>query len=113
MEIEIIRGTTNNLIINIVSETTGENYEPTPGDRVVFALKRQMTDVAYALVKREIVVNDGTAVITLCPEDTISLYCDKYYYDVALESGDNFYNVIPPTPFYIKNNITAKGCSNA
>lgn len=109
-EIEIVRGTTNNFSLSIVDEDTGVHYVPRPGDIAVFGVKKCNTASGLVITKRASISEDGTAFFTICPEDTADLCCDKYLYDIGLESGTDFYNIIPATPFRITNNITFKGC---
>ena len=108
--IEIIRGTTNNFRIRI-TDSTGAPYVPAVTDRAIFGIKKNRNDQKLIITKTTKVSEDGTAFFTLCPEDTTDLCCDKYYYDVGLESGADYFNIIPPTPFYISYNVTKKGCA--
>ncbi len=110
MDIEIIRGTSNNIRVTLRNKKTGGIYNPQPGDTAVFGVKKMLNAAGFVLVKRAEVEEDGTALFMLRPEDTAALCCDKYYYDVGLETGDDFYNVIPATPFRITSNITSRGC---
>lgn len=38
--------------------------------------------------------------------------CEKYVYDVALQSGANFFNLIKASPFIISPNVTKRGCAD-
>ena len=109
-KIEIVRGTTNKFKISI-SGGSGAPYNPQDGDVAIFGVKKNKNDPDLIFVKKATISRDGTAVFLLCPEDTCDLRCDKYHYDVGLESGEDFYNIIPPTEFHISPNITAKGCA--
>lgn len=110
MDIEIIRGTSKNIRLSLTDEA-GNNYAPRPGDVAVFGVKRLLSSKELVITKKAEVQEDGTALFTLLPEDTAELCCDKYFYDVGLETGDEFYIVIPATTFRIKNNVTFRGCT--
>lgn len=108
-KIKIVRGTTN--IFNItINDESGAVYELTDGDKIVFGVKRDPDDTEFVLLKTaSFVESEGVYSVTLAPEDTIDLKCVDYFYDVSLQSGDNFFNVIEPSPFTITPNITAPG----
>ena len=111
-KIKIVRGTTN--VFNItINDESGAVYELADGDKIVFGVKRDPDDTEFVLLKMaSFVESDGVYSVTLAPEDTIDLMCIDYYYDVSLQSGSNFFNVIEPSPFVIMPNITARGCAD-
>ena len=108
-KIKIVRGTTN--IFNItINDESGAVYELTGSDKIVFGVKRDPEDTEFVLLKTaDFVESNGVYSVTLTPEDTINLKCVNYSYDVSLQSGANFFNVIEPSPFVIIPNITAPG----
>ena len=108
-EIEVVRGTTFNLTVEITVEGGGA-YVPRDGDFAIFGVKRINKGDALVIKKKCRVQPDGTAFFTLKPEDTICLCCEKYTYDVGLQTGDDFYPVIPESVFRITKNVTYKGC---
>lgn len=109
MEIEIVRGTTNTFRISL-ADSCNNPYVPFPGDKLVFGVKKQPSDTNLLIVKTAEIAQEGWAQVKIKPEDTMGLCCDNYYYDVSLESGEDFYNIIFASRFRISHNITAKGC---
>lgn len=108
-KIEIVRGTTNTFKVSI-KYPDGTQYTPKKSDIAIFGVKKHPGDKDLLIVKKTTLNTDGSAEFTINPEDTINLSCEKYVYDVSLESGSDFYNVIEATPIYISYNITSKGC---
>ena len=110
MDIEIVRGTTNTFVVSIKYED-GTPYTPKPGDFAVFGIKKLSTDGDLLITKKATIQSDGSAEFTILPEDTENLCCAKYVYDISVESGSDFINVIERSVFYISNNVTSKGCA--
>ena len=108
-KIKIVRGTTN--VFNItINDETGTVYKLTGDEKIIFGVKRDPNDTDFALLKSaSFVESDGVYSITLAPEDTANLMSVNYSYDVSLQSGANFFNIIEPSPFVIIPNITAPG----
>lgn len=103
----MIRGTTLNQPIKI------NNYdEPKAGDIFRFGVKKNSGDPNYAILKQQ--KNENASKIEffnlkLTPSDTLKLQPGQYTYEFALQSGDDYYVLIPATPFIIKPNITQYG----
>jgi hypothetical protein len=74
-------------------------------------VKKKHTDTDYVFVKGVKVGKDGVYTVNINPEDTEECDCCRYYYDVAVQSGENFYNVIEASVFDICKNITCWGCA--
>lgn len=105
----IIRGTTQ--VINIsVNNEDGTPYTLTGGEILRFGVKKKPEDSDDLLVvKKELTaanLDDGVYVLTLLPVDTKALPFGSYYYDVGLQSGNNYYNVIECSEFILAYNIT-------
>ena len=108
-KIKIVRGTTNTFIIT-VNDESGAAYQLVGDEKIVFGVKRDPNDAEFALLKTATFAeSDGVYSVTLVPEDTKDLNCINYSYDVSLQSGANFFNIIEPSPFIITPNITAPG----
>lgn len=109
--IEIVRGTTNTFEISIV-DSSGGAYDLASNERVVFGIKRnpELEEEPFFTKTAEI-VGSGLFTIKLCPDDTASLACGKYYYDVSVDDGTDFHNVIEPNLFIITANVTHRGCA--
>ena len=108
-DVEIVRGTTNTFEIT-VTNAFGELYNLGTNEKLLFGVKKEHTDKEYIFVKTVKVGENGVYTVTLHPEDTELCSCCRYYYDVAIQSGDNFFNVIEASIFHIKENITCWGC---
>lgn len=109
--IEIVRGTTNTFEIT-VTDGNGSAYATGSGERIVFGIKRSPADASLLLVKVAQSAGDGRYRVTLKPEDTQGMPFGRYYYDAGLDDGVNFYNIIPASQFFIRKNITSRGCAN-
>jgi hypothetical protein len=108
-KIEIVRGTTNTIQIDVL-DALGHPYTIANGETVVFGVKCKAEDEDLLLVKAAFVEDDGVYHVKLYPEDTAGLECSRYVYDVGLQSGENFYNIIDANPFIIRHEITKRGC---
>lgn len=106
----IIRGTTQ--VVNIsVNDPGGGAYKLTAGEVLRFGVKRKPEDPdSECVIKKELTaenLDDNVYVLTLLPADTRDLPFGSYFYDVGLQSGNNYYNVIECSDFVIGYNITA------
>lgn len=108
-DVEIVRGTTNTFEIT-VTNAFGELYNLGTNEKLLFGVKKHHTDTEYIFVKTVLVGENGVYTVTLHPEDTEMCDCCRYYYDVAIQSGDNFFNIIEASIFHVKKNITCRGC---
>lgn len=109
-KIEIVRCTSNVLQIN-VTDANGAAYTLGDGEAVVFGVKKEATDTDLLIVKTAESVGDGVFLVTLCPDDTEDLAAGRYWYDVGVEKGDNYFNVIELSPFVLVQNVTCRGCA--
>lgn len=108
-DVEIVRGTTNTFQIT-VTNAFGQLYELGANEKLLFGVKKNHTDSTYIFVKTVKVGKNGVYTVTLHPEDTEKCDCCKYFYDVSIQSGDNFFNIIEASCFHVKKNITKWGC---
>lgn len=108
-DVEVVRGTTNTFQIT-VTNANGELYTLGTNEKLLFGVKKNHTDKNYVFVKTVRVGENGVYTVTLHPEDTDLCDCRKYYYDVAIQSGNNFFNIIEASFFHVKKNITCWGC---
>lgn len=108
-DVEIIRGTTNTFEIT-VTNAFGELYNLGSNEKLLFGVKKEHTDTEYIFVKTVRTGENGVYTVTLYPEDTEKCDCCRHYYDVAIQSGDNFYNIIEASSFSVEPNITCWGC---
>lgn len=112
-DVEIVRGTTNVFEITI-KDAYGNPYNLAEGEQLLFGMKKTYADREYVFVKTVKTTattnKDGVYSVIVTPEDTEKCDCCKYHYDVAVQSGEDFYNVIENSVIYIKKNITKWGC---
>lgn len=109
--IHIIRGTTTSIDIALTNESGGA-YLLQSNEILRFGVKVRAEHTDYTLVKELTAADlnsDGTAyTLTLEPEDTEDMEFMRYCYDVGLQSGTDYYNVIPCSDFVVEHNITKR-----
>jgi hypothetical protein len=103
--IELTRGDTAYLNVEITDDTGKAEYAMQPGDTLTLSVKKQYTDAKPCIQK---IITDGK-LFHIEPSDTSGLEFGKYKYDVQLttESGDVF-TVIGPETFEIKAEVTCE-----
>lgn len=94
MNIDMIRGDTLNIQLEIESDTvldlTSDDFQ------ITFSLKRSATDSTYVFQKDKTAVTspaDNVFILRVAPEDTTNLISGFYYYDIQLNIGDDIYTV--------------------
>ena len=107
---EMVRGTNGVFGIEITNPD-GTPFMIIDGQKVVFALKRERTDVNRLVVKTTVnQVEPGVYYLELFPEETLKLEPGMYYYDVSIQWGaSGFFNVIEASEFLLKPNISELG----
>lgn len=102
-EIELTRGDSAWLTVDIANDTTGEAYLMNPEDTLTLSLKKSVYDDDPVLQK----TIKGSNIFNILPTDTANLGFLKYKYDVQLTtaSGDVF-TVIPDNTFHILPEVT-------
>lgn len=109
--IDIVRGTTLPMALE-VTDANGTAYTLASGEKILFGVKKKATDEAAVFIKEAAAADtDGQYTITIDPEDTMDLEPGRYCYDVGLESGGDYYNIIEPSGFNILPNVTKRGDS--
>ena len=107
--ISMIRGTSQNIDI-VLTDTEGNPYLLTGNELLRFGVKKHPNNNAHLLIK-EITKNDsveeGTYTLNLVPSDTENMDLGILFYDVGLQSGEDYYNVIECSEFQLRPNITA------
>lgn len=105
-KIIIVRGTTNSFSVAITDEN-GDNYELESGEVLRFGVKAKPEDPQYIISKEMTEANaDGEYEFTIEVSDTSDLPFKTYSYDIGLQSGEDYYNVIPTSDFVVAKNIT-------
>ena len=109
--IEVVRGTTNTLRLSIKNKGQQGNYVLQAGEIIRFGVKEAPMPTKKYLIKKEIdenFVDNGEYLITLVPDDTSSLEVNKkYWYDIGLQSDENYYRIIECSPFTIIPSVTS------
>lgn len=109
MKLSIVRGTTNTFNI-LIKDPDGNPYFLGDGEVLRFGIKRSPEN-QHIDVEKEVTseaLRNGVYPVKLSPEDTKDLSCCKYCYDVGLQSGDDYYMVIPCSTLEITSNVTKK-----
>lgn len=105
-KITIVRGTTNSFAIAITDEE-GEAYELESGEVLRFGVKKTPNDAQYILTKEFSTADENDEYpFSIVPDDTINLPFGTYYYDIGLQSGSNYFNIIPASDFVVAYNVT-------
>lgn len=101
-------------VFNIaLTDENGQPYVLTGNQKMIFGVKKDFADGNYML-KKEITSadatdNEGEYVLSIAAADTANVAWGKFFYDIGLQDGDNYYNVIEPSRFDIQPNVTKKG----
>lgn len=107
-EISFIRGTTLNLTLAI-NDSDGNVYTLGADEKVNFGVKRSTLDEDYSVfiqLAKDDQASDGSFSIRIGPDTTEKLDVGAYVYDVAVQTSDDYYNVIPPSLFEVLGNVT-------
>lgn len=113
-DIEIVRGTTNTFSIFVTNGEKDENGEYVPyilqaGETLIFGIKKDPRELTPLIKKTVAVGEGGVYTVEFTPDDTADLPFGKYFYDVSVKSGADYFNVIPTSVFDIKKNVTKWG----
>lgn len=107
-DIQMIRGTTK--VFNIsVTDANGSPYILGSGEFLLFGVKAKPEDSGYVVLKAVSSGSDGVYTVNLAPDDTNNLPYNRYVYDVGLQSGNDYHNIIPTSGFAILPNVTKWG----
>lgn len=109
--LEIVRGTTNIFQIEVV-DANGTAYTLAANERIIFGVKKNAEDDELVFQQTADIVGVGLFKVKIDPEKTECLKCGKYSYDVGLESGEEYFNIIEPSTLVILPNVTFRGCAN-
>lgn len=108
--IEIVRGTTNVIEITVL-DGEGNLRNLSSGEAILFGVKERLSDDVYVFVRAATQKTLGTYTVELFKEDTQGREFGRYYYDVGLQSGDDFFNIVEASSFVIAANVTKWGCN--
>lgn len=111
--ISITRGDSAQITLTIRDRVTGKPFVPGADDRLTFTVKRAVTDKEVLITKtldNGIIRQESDCLLLLLPEDTVSLPFGTYRYDVELVLVSGYTDtVIPPSPFIVTGEVTARG----
>ena len=107
-KLESVRGTSNAFKILVVDEN-GNPYTLASGETLVFGIKDKPYKEDAALIKTVSSGTDGIYTVNLEPDDTQFLKYGKWFYDVGLQSGNEYHSIIEPSTFEILANATKWG----
>lgn len=105
--ISIVRGTTLDLQVSIRNKD-GSPYSLGEGEILRFGVSKHAGDKTYLFTK-EMTASDAeeeSYIFTINPADTANLEFGCYAYDVGLQSGNDYYNVIECSDFRVAHNVT-------
>lgn len=104
--ITLIRGTSATFGVSITDEN-GNTYTLEADEVLRFGIKTTPTDSQYIVTKDFTEVDSsGDYVFSLTPADTENLSFGSYWYDIGLQSGEDYWNIIPASAFNIAYNVT-------
>lgn len=104
--VEMVRGTSNSVVVTVYDET-GALYPLKAGEKLIFGVKSNKNNSACCIKK---IITEGTGEYEFClsPADTEGLCCGTLCYDVGLQTGEDYYSVIPCSPFVLTHNVTSR-----
>lgn len=106
-ELRLVKGTSQLLEIR-VRGADGGPYTMLEGDVIRFGVKFSENSADYVLKKETEELTDGITRIALEPEDTANMEAGLYRFDIGLQSGDQYFIIVPYSDFVLMPNITAK-----
>ena len=113
--LEIVRGSSETLELSVV----GPDYNPYnlgSNEKIILAVKAKPTkDAPLILVKTAEIVGAGMFKFKFTPEDTLPLEYGRYYYDVNLDNGVDFFPIIKAEEagrFVVALNCGHRGCAD-
>lgn len=109
-EISIIKGTTCVIPLTITDED-GAEYVLEENEKIIFGVKQNPENTKYDIEKILTADNydGGSYVISVEPEDTVSLPFGRYWYDIGVQCvGGEYHMVIPCSEFWIERSVTSK-----
>ena len=107
--LHVTRGRSMIFSFDVSSEDQNTQFVFEVGDILRFGVKKRYLDSNCVIIKTEqISAPSNTVSFYLSPEDTINLAVGDYYYDIGVERGDEYYDVIKYSDFFIEPNITRK-----
>lgn len=111
--IHLTRGDSAVIDLTIQDRVTGSVFILSDGDRLIFTLKRFITDKEPVLTKslgQGIQQEQSHYVIQFLPEDTRFLSNGRYIYEVKLVRENGYTDtIIPARDFFLERSVTERG----
>lgn len=105
--LSMVRGTSQ--IINLLAANVDEkSFAFQENDKAFFGVKKRATDVDCLILKESMPGVGNQLTFSFVPEDTENLQFGSYYYDIGLQRGEDYYNLIPYSEFRLVPNITER-----
>ena len=107
-QIEMVRGTTSTQQIRLMENS--EPYMLSKNEFLRFGIKeagytsRILIDKKFTSSDQD---EDGIIEFKIMPNETASWPVKTYKYDIGLQSGEDYFIVIPESDFVLKQNITS------
>ena len=104
--VSMTRGDSESITVTM-KNTEGELVPFEDGDLLYFTIKENINTESKILQKAITIFRDGSALIGILPEDTKSLRCKEYVYDIQLNRIDGTVStIIKPSKFVIEGEVT-------
>lgn len=101
--IQLTRGDTARLSVDIENDITQESYEVQEDDILALTVRKSATANDISFQKKVV----GTNAFHILPEDTEPMSFGKYVYDVQITTKDSdVYTVIGPCSFELMKEVT-------
>ncbi len=104
--IKMVRGTTGVINVTVYGDD-GSPYALKDGDKLILGVKTSL-DSSDCCIKKVITEGSGEYAFRIAPEDTANLTCGQLRYDVGLQTGSDYFTIIPCSPFILTHNVTSK-----
>ena len=100
-EIKIYHGTSYTRSMKII-DSNNDPYVHEQNDIVMLTVKHNILQSDYDIQKTASYdAETDTYTFEFTPEDTENLMPDRYYYDIGLQNGNDFYIIVPMSNFDI------------
>lgn len=107
--LSVTRGRSMIFSFDVSFEDDSEQFVFTSGDILRFGVKKRYLDSNCLITKTAQISEPGNTVsFCLSPDDTVNLAIGDYYYDIGLERGTEYYDVVKCSSFSIRPNVTKK-----
>ena len=106
--LELIRGDTTTLQVTVL-DAEGNPWRLHDGDKLIFGMKKEISSGDY-LIKKYVDTGASPYSITLEATDTCNLPMGCYLYDIGLQTGAQYFHVVPISALNLRSTVTEWGC---